>query len=333
MFMKNILITIVSEQTIPNVLFIKEMQHKVDRFLFISTPTMETRGKTNAIITACHLSHKKTKRIVVSETKPSQMSKQLREWIDFQYAENHFLVNLTGGTKMMALAIHSLFKSYSTDFYYLPIGKNSIIQVLDNFEEVEMALVFRLSLHEYLKANGLQYSVKTGMMYTREQCNQLFFEWKKNNFQLASFPLQLANKITGLELHWENAPGEWFEEFIFYEIREKYSLTNTQISASVMIFTDANSPLHDNEFDVMWVHENELFVAECKVALGKVPGIAVLKPLYKLSALSKNFGLKTNSYLHTLSKAKPLSDNLKRKLKILNISDIIDYEYFNNINS
>jgi hypothetical protein len=326
--MKTILVTIVSDQTIPNVLFIKEKQREASLFLFITTAEMEQKGKTNAIIKACHLGLNKTQRILVNGTKPAEVIKELRKWIDFHHADQQFLVNLTGGTKMMALAIHSLFSNFSSGFYYLPIGKNTIVQVLEQFEEKETPLRYRLSLYEYLKANSLQFSIKEGMVYSSSQCNEIFKTWEKHDFRSIDFPLKLAESFSGFDLQVENAAGEWFEEYIYFLVKEKYKLTQNRISSSVMIFTDAESPQHDNEFDLMWVHENELYVAECKVTLGKAPVIAVLKPLYKLSALSKNFGLKTNSYLLTLSKIKPLTENLKRKLKILNISDIIDYSFF-----
>lgn len=331
MQMKKILVTVVSDQTIPNVLFIKEMQHNADGFLFISTVEMEQKGKTDSIIKACHLGLKKVQRILVNGTKPAEVIKELRSWVDFHHADHQFMVNLTGGTKMMTLAIHNLFINFPSEFYYLPIGKNTIVQVLDHFEEKETPLSYRLSLYEYLKANNLQFTTKEGMVYSSTQCIEIYKAWEKYDFQTSEFPLELAESFAGFTLQYENAPGEWFEEYNYYLVKEKYALTLNRISSSVMIFTDAQSPLHDNEFDLMWVLDNELFVAECKVTLGKVPVIAVLKPLYKLSALSKNFGLKTNPYLHTLSKIKPLTENLKRKLKILNISDIKDYKYFKNL--
>ncbi len=326
--MKSAIISIVSEQTIPNVLFIKEKQQLVEFFLFITTPGMESNAKTDAIIRACHLPVSKTSRIVVDETKPAEMSQLIKEWIDFKFSTFHLFVNLTGGTKLMTLAIHSLLKEYNASFWYLPIGLNTISEVRDDFTETLTAIKHQLSLHEYLKANGLQYSVKVGMVYTPESCSIIFNEWRKHHFVLEHFPLQLADKLTGLALEPQNAPGEWFEEFMYYHIKERYQLTKDKISISVMIYTEFDSPFNDNEFDLMWVKNNELFVSECKVLLGKTPSVSILNPLYKLSALSNNFGLKTNSSLLTLSKIKPFSTSLKRKLKILNISYIIDYEYF-----
>ena len=48
--MKTILVSLVSDQTIPNILAIH--YHKPDELLFISTPAMEKNGKTACILKA-----------------------------------------------------------------------------------------------------------------------------------------------------------------------------------------------------------------------------------------------------------------------------------------
>jgi len=326
--MKSAIISIVSEQTIPNVLFIKEKQQLVEFFLFITTPGMESNTKTDAIIRACHLPVSKTSRIIVDETKPAEMSQLIKEWIDFKFSTFHLFVNLTGGTKLMTLAIHSLLKEYNASFWYLPIGLNTISEVRDDFTETLTAIKHQLSLHEYLKANGLQYSVKVGMVYTPESCSIIFNEWRKHHFVLEHFPLQLADKLTGLALEPQNAPGEWFEEYVFFNLRNILHLSKGKIAASVMIFSDEQSPLHDNEYDVMWVHDNTLHVAECKVSLGSKPRAKLDNVMYKLGAINKLFGLKTYSHIFTLANLRKmegsLSPDLTRRLKILNINELND---------
>lgn len=332
MQMKKILVTVVSDQTIPNVLFIKEKYTDASTFLFITTVEMEQKGKTDATIKACQLNIDKTQRILVNGTKPAEVIKELRNWIDLQHAEQKFLVNLTGGTKMMTLAIHSLFSNFSSDFYYLPIGKNTIVQVLEHFEEKETPISYRLGLYEYLKANNLQYSVKEGMIFTASQCNEIFNAWAKSDFQSRDFPLKLAESFTGFDMQVENAPGEWFEEYVYFMVRGKYTLNQNRISSSVMIFTDDNSPHHDNEFDLMWVHENEIYVAECKVTLGNKPRQKLDTVMYKLGAINKSFGLKTHSLIYTMANLRTptgnFSANLLRRLRILNINSLADKTTF-----
>ena len=46
--------------------------------------------------------------------------------------------------------------------------------------------------------------------------------------------------------------------------------------------------------------------------------------LYKLAAISKDFGLKVNPYLFTLHKMEKISGNFDKRIKILGIKGIYD---------
>ncbi len=47
--MKKVLVSVISEQTIPNLLLIKEFEGKYDDMLFISTKQMEEKGQSRWI--------------------------------------------------------------------------------------------------------------------------------------------------------------------------------------------------------------------------------------------------------------------------------------------
>ena len=172
--MSNVFVSLVSDQTIPNVLFIKEierMREDIRLYLFISTDTMEKKGKTNSVIQGSHINNSKI--------------------------------------------------------------KTEVIKVIeDSIEEI--------------------------------------------------------NYLT----------GGWFEEYGYNLIREHIQLNNDRIGLNVQISHAGTQ----NEFDVMFVHENVLYVIECKTAL-KDDGRNLLNDtLYKLSALKKDFGLIVRGYLFTLDK-------------------------------
>lgn len=70
---------------------------------------------------------------------------------------------------------------------------------------------------------------------------------------------------------------------------------------------------------------------ECKVTMNgpkKNPKETVEKYLYKLAAISKDFGLRVNSYLFTLHKMREMpqatQDNIKKRMRILGIRGIVD---------
>ncbi len=116
-----ILISLVSDQTIPNVLFIKE-HSQCDAYLFISTQRMEAKGRTADIIRAAGINGKNCTTLIVDENSPKLISAALHAMKIND--DDAFLVNLTCGTKIMTLTVHDFFsKIYSeinpvlNDFY------------------------------------------------------------------------------------------------------------------------------------------------------------------------------------------------------------------------
>lgn len=80
----------------------------------------------------------------------------------------------------------------------------------------------------------------------------------------------------------------------------------------------------------MFVHKNQIYVIEAKVSVGKnkINTINLNNILFKLSALNKNFGLRSHAYLFTLADFSNQSEefiaDLQRKLKVLSINKIFD---------
>ena len=99
---------------------------------------------------------------------------------------------------------------------------------------------------------------------------------------------------------------------------------------SLKIFRNA-SEQNDNEVDVAFMFENTLYIIECKVSMigyGKEPQHTIEDYLYKLAAISKDFGLIVRPYIFTLHKMEKLSDssrkNINKRMRILGICNIID---------
>jgi hypothetical protein len=232
------------------------------------------------------------------------------------------------------MAVYEYFRSQNAQFYYLPIGKN-LIQVIDkNYLQKNIPVTVRLSLHEYLKANGLSYTIKEQFAFTKHQASELFESYKKSNFVFESFPVDRAQKMSKLNEKPENIRGTWFEEFVYYSINEQMQLDGSAIAESVMIYQDKKVPYNDNEFDVMFVLNNDLFVVECKVHLSGNQKAKLDVALQKLGAISKNFGLRTSSWIFTLTNLRYPGGNfnprLLRKCEVLNVEPPVDMQFFKN---
>lgn len=98
--------------------------------------------------------------------------------------------------------------------------------------------------------------------------------------------------------------GGWFEEYVFATVKDKLHLKDDKIGFNIHISRDNTQ----NEFDVMFVCENALYVIECKTSLNST---SLLNALYKLSALKKDFGLWVKSYLFTLDDLRDSNGNIK----------------------
>lgn len=330
--MQTVLVTIVSEQTIPNVLFIKEMQDSVNAFLFISTKKMELQNKSRSIIEACGLNIENISTILIQQDSPFLVKKTIESWLANMNDQATFLVNLTGGNKTTTLVIHSLFKQKHSSFFYIPIGTKSIIQLNDAFEEKVLPITYQLDLHTYLKANGLYYDSLEKLTFTKKQAYHIFREYQALQFKRDLFPHESVAKLTGAELPKENAAGTWFEEYIYCRTCDELKLNGRMAAMSVQFFSELEQPTNDMEFDLVFVLDNELYVTECKVSLGKNPRKTALTSLQKLNALSSNFGLTTNLFLVTLANMRlangRFSSDLIKKCKALKINNIADVDHF-----
>ena len=151
--MRRILVLLVSDQTVPNFLFIKSFDN-VDKYLFITTDKMENENSGNKrkwLLTASGIAEEKQDfRIVDAELKSDVISKiQDFDWDNY----TEIIVNVTGGTKMMSIACYEFFKNITKNIWYLPIGKNTYH--LCDEEEQKLDVHYKMSVEEYLDCCGI----------------------------------------------------------------------------------------------------------------------------------------------------------------------------------
>ena len=107
--MATILVSLVSEQTIPNVLYIRECNN-VDGYVFISTEKMDKKNVSQHIMEASGtVSNENSETVIVKEDSLQDIEKELKKQ-PFN-KEDKFLVNLTDGTKIMAIGVYDFSKN------------------------------------------------------------------------------------------------------------------------------------------------------------------------------------------------------------------------------
>jgi len=78
--------------------------------------------------------------------------------------------------------------------------------------------------------------------------------------------------------------GKWLEEYAYYKIKEKLQLNEQSIGLGLLL-QKANIQNTDNDFDVMFVLQNELYIVECKTSHLINNKSQLSEYIYKLDAL------------------------------------------------
>jgi len=350
--MAKILVSLLSAQTIPNVLFINELP-KMDKYIFISTEEMKKNNKFNMIINACKIQQDIAVEKIVEEDNLDNISKILSQ-ITFQ-DDDEIILNLTGGTKIMSISTYNFFKKMEATIYYLPIGKNEYLKIFPSSKKKHYSLNYRINVIDYLTAYGIEIKNKnTNKLFApKEQTENIFKKYLNNEIDPHTFSeiKQLRNNnrlkngktISVEESHkpylknlgfknivcWtkdlvDYLTGGWFEEYTYTLIKDYGKLDNNYIAINLNITKNGAQ----NELDVVFIYENAIYIIECKTSLKEGNEDFLNETLYKISALQKGFGLAVNSYLFTLdNKLRDdngcLKDHIQKRVNLLGVK-IID---------
>lgn len=330
--MSRVLVSILSNHTLPNYLFIKEMDGHYDELLFITSPEIERNGRDSQLEKALKLPPETVVFISVDNDEYLKILDTLSNQWEIREGDQ-YIVNLTGGTKIMSLATHDYFAKHNASFYYVPIEKNSYNN-LDTGEWYTFS--HSISLKDYFTLYGIQYTQGEGLFKPAEYTFSLFNQVKQRDYNLTYEMYHAHDEYSSLSRQ-ERCyfGGEWFEEYVYLRLKKELKLRDEDIAMSLRISrgipTDSTN---DNELDVAFIYNNILHVIECKVTMTgykvKQPQENIEKYLYKLAAVSKDYGLSVKPYLFTLHKIKRLNEatqaNLAKRCKILGICKIVGPE-------
>lgn len=343
-----VLISILSDYLQPNFLLIKELAKSDDVLMFVSTETMEAENKRKSywLEKALKLPENSVRRITVVEDDFDGIKSKLAEQ-NFS-KDDEYILNLTGGTKVMPLAAYEFFKEegYNVQFYYVPIGKNVINNLLTGDE---LQIKYSLNLVEYFTLNSLRFECDNKLTYSEDFTNDLFERFRKVKFNRSriteiknsqSLPTSEDRRYYG---------GIWFEEYCYTRLKRENNLPDDAICKGAKIFRQTSKE-NDNDIDVMFVKNNQLYVFECKVGMtGYVspkedsssaqPASArekIEQYQYKLAAIAKDFGLRVEAYILTLHKvynapnsfSPKVLEHIEKRQNILGIRGMLDSVWF-----
>ncbi len=159
----NLAVVLVSDQTIPNVIYLKNLlkSGKVfDKVLFLTTEGMEKRSKCEIIAKAvggdfCY------EKVKVNQNMLFDVEKKLSDYFKDKEFDKIF-VNITGGNKIMSLATYKFFDKFDdekVEIVYLPIGSvnyKRIKPLRSDGKALDMPFEIKLSVDKYFEALGVK---------------------------------------------------------------------------------------------------------------------------------------------------------------------------------
>jgi len=169
------MVSLVSDHTIPNILAIKHFDP--DYLVFITTDAMEKKDKTEAILNTLHklgMDYRgRYKSGIVKEDSLLDCQRKIDEIVAGK-EDSRFIVNLTGGTKIMSIAAYEYFKDFDSKMSYIPLPKNEFITPFPKRAPGKPTpLKTRLKVIEYLTAYGLRVTNEKKLTnYTKESLSR-----------------------------------------------------------------------------------------------------------------------------------------------------------------
>jgi hypothetical protein len=333
----NLLVSLLSDQPVPNVQFIKEKGTDVDKYLFISTDQMDKKGVLDWIIKSAGIGKEKILPALIVNQFSFEDIKSKLDAIDFSDYEN-VTVNITGGTKVMSLAVYEYFKLITNEIYYLPGYDNTVIRLAPIGRPRVEKLNSSLNLTEYLEAYG--FSMREGSSsgisaeYTRqflnlfvyfnlEECSLINYlrDYRSGGVKTSKlpgliqfiekirFPVENVEKLNKHQVKY--LTGEWFEELVYERIKNELNLSEDKIKTGVtLVKSNSEGKQIMNEFDVIFVHDARLYTVECKTSViipgkdGSEPSNIIRETIFKSDSLQKGLGLLAQSSIFALDSRK-----------------------------
>jgi len=330
------IVSLLSQQAAPNYLVIRELFQKGDSLLFISSRKM--LPKLKVIENSLEDLELAIDAVVFSDDDAEEKWNLMCREIQAKLVKDRkYLVNLTGGTKFMSLAIQKVFEKYDAQFYYLPFPKNYLLRPMQSDDE-KTPLKYRLKVKEYMELYGLRLSRFAECLSQAKSFTDGFFDffihrlgkdaeiieklrkYRDKSLKISevetggndqfpqiqglsdflkkiNFPLAEAGLLSKYEARY--LTGGWFEEYTFSYIKEHLQPDDILLDVT---FKTENGQV--NELDVVFTLNNKLYVIECKTG-GVNKAIEAAPIIYKAAALKKFFGLAANTIIFSLSSHNP----------------------------
>lgn len=297
------------------------MKGESDEHVFLSTEEMESKFKSETLATALKLQPTQYKTINIDPSSPQKILDKLAK---YEWDKNgNFIVNITGGTKMMSQGVYSFFTRHkNSKIYYWHIGSYQLEQLFPKFDEHFFEKEIQLDLKTYFAVQGYTIQGKSELSYSHKRAETLLQRIIKHGDSAKVSDITRASQADYYKVDRGYLTGGWFEEWMYQTLRDELRLPDSQIAYNLKIkskFSEKESE-NDHEIDVAFVYKNTLFIVECKVfSRNQATTAKISGSIFKVSSLRQSLGLKANAIVAILASFGP---NKERKRTISYLSNM-----------
>ncbi len=276
--MKRIYICLVSDQPVPNMIPAFMKKFYPDKVILLQTPEKKNQAQRLKEIFERH-----NMDVLIKSLENSiafDCIKNVIEKIIYYYNGYELVLNISGGTKIMALAAYTAFLKSQRIKYrilYVNTAEKMILQIKPKIEmyDFEDSINVEDYLYSYgyiAKSNASTNYVKLLGKLIYDNRNYLF----NNNSEINS---KIITFFENNNIVYEGG-GFWLEYYAYYCV-SKYIKDEARLKCNINIISPN---LLENELDVVFTYNNKLFVIECKSGCGMISGSK------KLNVLGKQIG-------------------------------------------
>ncbi len=327
-------VCLVSDQAVPNFVPVLDKDFRPQEVVLLVTEQMQARAAALAEVMRKSCGVKVRQLAVADAYDMARVGEQVFALL-CDMDKDRVALNVTGGTKLMAIAAFAMFKEAGYPSFYFTADSNEVL-LLDNNERLvlqpsEIKIEDYLMLHGYPARHKLQKQPAhpEWLPFAEELVRahgSLGQELGRLNFEISQtdkralkckvptaavdhnmrYLLQLLEQY-GLARRQDDylvfadeeakkyVAGGWFEDYVFQTAK---SLPGVQdVALNVQIENAKEQVFQHNELDVLLLADNVLHVLECKTANFATHEDKAEEALYKLESLKKLGGLRTKAML------------------------------------
>lgn len=245
---KTLVNIITDDNPIPAYLFIKEMYQSGDRVMYISAK--DTRDDLEQLAEVDGLTADVIDEIVLKEDIDEFRYEKICQTIKKYLKEDVFYcVNLTGGTRYMALAVQQVFEDYQANFYYVNLEDNTLVRskfddsIYDG-DDIVTPIAYRMGVDEYLRIHDMdtnlqskshepirpyEYAVHMYTLFREDKLSHIVLNTLRENYSTIK-KVKISELEKPKKLGWIAIPRlAYFLETIQFQESEKGYLNHREI--------------------------------------------------------------------------------------------------------